>query len=88
MAILNTIAAMKSSSLLNILHPGTAAEVEVSERSASIQICALIESNGSPEDVADIAAALVGEGFSAIKLKVRNTSLSIMCKDYFVLDKI
>ncbi|XP_057478284.1 protein PHYLLO, chloroplastic isoform X2 [Actinidia eriantha] len=70
MAILNAIAAMKSSSLFNILHPGTAAEVEVSERSASIQICALIESNGSPEDIADIAATLVGEGFSTIKLKV------------------
>ncbi|GFZ18357.1 2-oxoglutarate decarboxylase/hydro-lyase/magnesium ion-binding protein [Actinidia rufa] len=61
---------MKSSSLLNILHPRTTAEVEVSVRYSTVQICALIESNGTPEYVSDIAATLVGEGFSAIKLKL------------------
>ncbi|KAF7132517.1 hypothetical protein RHSIM_Rhsim09G0118400 [Rhododendron simsii] len=69
MAILNALAAMEGSSLLNILHPETATE-ELSQRSFTVQICALIDSDGTPKDVADIAATLVGEGFSAIKLKV------------------
>ncbi|KAI8539299.1 hypothetical protein RHMOL_Rhmol09G0170900 [Rhododendron molle] len=69
MAILNALAAKEGSSLLNILHPETATE-ELSQRSFTVQICALIDSDGTPKDVADIAATLVGEGFSAIKLKV------------------
>ncbi|KAG5532630.1 hypothetical protein RHGRI_027056 [Rhododendron griersonianum] len=69
MAILNALAATGGSSLLNILHPETATE-ELSQRSFTVQICALIDSDGTPKDVADIAATLVGEGFSAIKLKV------------------
>ncbi|XP_058184561.1 protein PHYLLO, chloroplastic isoform X7 [Rhododendron vialii] len=69
MAILNALAATEGSSLLNILHPETATE-ELSQRSFTVQICALIDSDGTPKDVADIAATLVGEGFSAIKLKV------------------
>ncbi|KAL7171373.1 hypothetical protein ACSBR2_036094 [Camellia fascicularis] len=70
MAILNAIAAREGSSLLNILHRETATQEELSERSSTVQICALLDSNGTPKDVADIAAALVGEGFTAIKLKV------------------
>lgn len=79
MAILNALAATEGSSLLNILHPETATE-ELSQRSFTVQICALIDSDGTPKDVADIAATLVGEGFSAIKLKVRSLSLSITLK--------
>ncbi|KAL6961689.1 hypothetical protein U1Q18_002488 [Sarracenia purpurea var. burkii] len=70
MAILNALAAREGSSLLNILHPEKAAEVELPEQSLTVQICALVDSNGTPKDVADIAAALVGEGFTAIKIKV------------------
>ncbi|CAL5419035.1 unnamed protein product [Camellia sinensis] len=62
MAILNAIAASEGSNLLNILNRETAAQEELSERSSTVQICALIDSNGTPKDVADIAAALVGEG--------------------------
>ncbi|CAL5419038.1 unnamed protein product [Camellia sinensis] len=61
MAILNAIAAREGSSLLNILHRETATQEELSERSSTVQICALLDSNGTPKDVADIAAALVGE---------------------------
>ncbi|KAI7980537.1 hypothetical protein LOK49_Contig138G00007 [Camellia lanceoleosa] len=61
MAILNAIAASEGSSLLNILHRETATQEELSERSSIVQICALIDSNGTPKDVVDIAAALVGE---------------------------
>ncbi|CAL5349997.1 unnamed protein product [Camellia sinensis] len=61
MAILNAIAASEGSNLLNILNRETTAQEELSERSSTVQICALIDSNGTPKDVADIAAALVGE---------------------------
>lgn len=69
MAILNAIADAKGSNLLNILHPPTN-EKDKSENSLGVQICALIDSNGSPTEVANVAATLVEEGFSAIKLKV------------------
>lgn len=69
MAILNAIADSKGSNLLDILHPSTN-ENNKYERSSEIQICALVDSNQSPAEVAKVAAALVKEGFSAIKLKV------------------
>lgn len=69
MAILNAIANAKSSNLLNILHPPTN-ENDKYESSLGVQICALVDANGSPTEVANVAAALVKEGFSAIKLKV------------------
>ncbi|XP_057414973.1 protein PHYLLO, chloroplastic isoform X3 [Lotus japonicus] len=69
MAILNAIADAKGSTLLNILHPPTNENGDC-ERSLEVQVCALINSNGSPTEVANVAATLVEEGFSAIKLKV------------------
>ncbi|XP_059655618.1 protein PHYLLO, chloroplastic isoform X4 [Cornus florida] len=69
MAILNAIAASCGSSLLDVLHPLSVKE-EVSERSLNVQICALIDSNGSPSEVAFVAAKLVEEGFTTLKLKV------------------
>lgn len=78
MAILNAIAAREGSNLLNTLHRETATQEELSERSSTVQICALIDSNGTPKDVTDIAAALVEEAFTAIKLKVRNLSQIIL----------
>ncbi|XP_020225950.1 protein PHYLLO, chloroplastic isoform X3 [Cajanus cajan] len=69
MAILNAIADAKGSNMLNILHPPIN-ENNKCERSLNVQICALIDSNGSPTEVANVAATLIEEGFSAIKLKV------------------
>ncbi|TKY49620.1 PHYLLO protein [Spatholobus suberectus] len=69
MAILNAIADAKGSNMLNILHPPIN-ENNTCERSLNVQICALIDSNGSPTEVANVAAKLIEEGFSAIKLKV------------------
>lgn len=69
MAILNAIAAQEGSSLLNILHP-MKVEEEISERSKGVQICALLDSNRPPSEVAYLAKALVEEGFVSIKLKV------------------
>ncbi|WJX87640.1 hypothetical protein P8452_69808 [Trifolium repens] len=69
MAILNAIANSKGSNLLDILHPSTN-ENNKCEKSSEVQICALLDSNESAAEVANVAAALVKEGFSAIKLKV------------------
>ncbi|KAB2041504.1 hypothetical protein ES319_D02G151300v1 [Gossypium barbadense] len=70
MAILNAIAMSHGSSLLNILYPLRERTEEKSENLASIRICALIDSSGTPEEVARIAVDLVEEGFTAIKIKV------------------
>ena len=69
MSILNAIAARQSSSLLNILRPQID-EGDKSGRSSKVKISALIDSNGTPLEVAYAAATLVEEGFTAIKLKV------------------
>ncbi|CAN1297759.1 Protein PHYLLO, chloroplastic, partial [Linum perenne] len=69
MAILNAMAARTGSSLLDILLPQKATE-ETHEMSEHVKLCALLDSNGTPHEVAYIAASLVAEGFTAIKLKV------------------
>lgn len=74
MAILNAISARECSSLLNVLHSWTNVEEKSSKSASSIQICALLDSKGTPEDVADVAEKLVAEGFSAIKIKVARRS--------------
>ncbi|KAK6133984.1 hypothetical protein DH2020_032275 [Rehmannia glutinosa] len=69
MAVLSAIASTQGSTLLEILHP--AREESSSKMSSSaVQICALIDSYGSPMDTALIASNLVAEGFTAIKIKV------------------
>ncbi|KAK9105308.1 hypothetical protein Scep_022152 [Stephania cephalantha] len=78
MAILNAVAARQGSSLSNLLvhHPCSthiSQFLEAEERcrsSSSVLICALLDSDGSPKEVADLAVKLVKEGFTAIKLKV------------------
>lgn len=77
MAILNAIAAAEDSSMLNILHP-LAPKEECSRKSLNVKICALLDSNGTPEEVAYLAATLVEEGFSAIKLKVNKKLLILL----------
>ncbi|KAK4479847.1 hypothetical protein RD792_015390 [Penstemon davidsonii] len=67
MAILSAIASRHGTSLLNILRPG---REELSVSSSAVQICALIDSYGSPTETALIASNLVAEGFTAIKIKV------------------
>lgn len=68
MAILNALATRQGSNLLGILHPRKA-EGGISENSSTVQICALVDSKGTPTQVADVVAALVEEGFTAVKLK-------------------
>ncbi|KAJ4846899.1 hypothetical protein Tsubulata_026226 [Turnera subulata] len=69
MAILSVLAARQGSSLLNLLQQQSGKR-ETYSRSSSVHICALIDSDGTPSEVADIAASLVQEGFNTIKLKV------------------
>lgn len=69
MAILNVLSVSQGLSLLNILYPLWEKE-EKSERLSSVRICALLDSGGTPEEVAHIAVDLVEEGFTAIKIKV------------------
>ncbi|KAI5434977.1 hypothetical protein KIW84_021707 [Lathyrus oleraceus] len=68
MAILNAIADYKGSNLLDVLNPSTNVNSKC-EKSSEFPICALLDSNKSASEVANVAAALVKEGFSAIKLK-------------------
>lgn len=67
MAVLNAIAAREGSSLLNVLCQQTE---ESTGRSLDVKVCALLESNGGPNEMALVATTLVKEGFTAIKLKV------------------
>ena len=68
MAILNAIAARQGCNLLSILHSWK--EGDISKGSSRVKICGLVDSNGTPTEVADVVASLVEEGFAAIKLKV------------------
>ncbi|KDP31426.1 hypothetical protein JCGZ_11802 [Jatropha curcas] len=68
MAILNAIAERQGSSLLNMIQPQR--EEEKTNEKSRVKICGLIDSNGTPAEVAHIAYSLVEEGFSALKLKV------------------
>ena len=67
MAVLNAIAAREGSSLLNVLRVQTE---ESTDSSLDVKVCALLESNGGPSEMALVATTLVREGFTAIKLKV------------------
>ncbi|XP_061990446.1 protein PHYLLO, chloroplastic isoform X1 [Rosa rugosa] len=68
MAILNAIANRQGSNLLGILHPQIVGDIFKS--SSTVQICALVDSSGTPTQVADAIATLVEEGFTAVKIKV------------------
>ncbi|KAI7754357.1 hypothetical protein M8C21_006045 [Ambrosia artemisiifolia] len=85
MAILNAIAAAEGSTMLNLLHPN-APKTECSTKSLNVKICALIDSDGTPEEVASLAATLVDEGFTAIKLKVARRANPV--EDAIVIQEI
>ncbi|KAM0047794.1 putative 2-succinyl-5-enolpyruvyl-6-hydroxy-3-cyclohexene-1-carboxylic-acid synthase [Helianthus debilis subsp. tardiflorus] len=85
MAILNAIGATEGSTMLNLLHP-YAPKDECSTKSLNVKICALIDSDGTPEEVAYLATTLVEEGFTAIKLKVARRSNPV--EDAMVVQEI
>ncbi|KAK4779911.1 hypothetical protein SAY87_016017 [Trapa incisa] len=69
MAILNALAELWSLSLNGILYSQKDVN-EISEKSDGVQVCALLDPRGSPEEVASAASALVEEGYTTIKIKV------------------
>lgn len=68
MAVLNAIAARRGCSLLDVLQHRLDEENNLAS-SSKVQICGLLDSGGSPSEVARAAKTLVEEGFTAIKLK-------------------
>ncbi|KAL8268839.1 hypothetical protein R6Q59_002637 [Mikania micrantha] len=85
MAILNAISAAERCTMLNLLHPHSPKE-ECSAKLSNVNICALLDSDGTPEEVACLAATLVEEGFTAIKLKVARRANPI--QDAIVVQEI
>lgn len=69
MAILNALAARQGISLLSLLSSQRDKEI-LSENHRGVRVCALMDPNGTPEEVALAAQILVDEGHTAIKLKV------------------
>uniref|UniRef100_A0A803KVH6 Mandelate racemase/muconate lactonizing enzyme C-terminal domain-containing protein n=1 Tax=Chenopodium quinoa TaxID=63459 RepID=A0A803KVH6_CHEQI len=70
MATLNAIAARQKCTLLGVLWPQPVQINVKNQQPASIDICALVDAEGSPYEVASTVSALVEEGFRAIKVKV------------------
>jgi isochorismate synthase/2-succinyl-5-enolpyruvyl-6-hydroxy-3-cyclohexene-1-carboxylate synthase/2-succinyl-6-hydroxy-2,4-cyclohexadiene-1-carboxylate synthase/O-succinylbenzoate synthase len=78
MAILNLLASQRKCRLSEILAGSTSNPllrdqglvVYNQNSSAHIKICALLDSNGTPMEVALAVAKLVDEGFTTVKLKV------------------
>ncbi|ONK69405.1 uncharacterized protein A4U43_C05F22510 [Asparagus officinalis] len=78
MALLNALAVRHASSLSGLItgcgcssQYTKAGNDDISVRSSEgIAICALVDCNGSPKEVAHLVSQLVDEGFTTIKLKV------------------
>ncbi|CAE5963485.1 unnamed protein product [Arabidopsis arenosa] len=84
MALLNAMAVRHDSSLLGILHYQK--DENGSAQPHSVQICALLDSEGTALEVAYVARKLVEEGFSAIKLKVGRRVNSV--QDALVMQEV
>ncbi|KAJ1279712.1 hypothetical protein BS78_04G176000 [Paspalum vaginatum] len=92
MAILNLLASQRKCSMFEVLagcnplvQDGNVVGYN-QNGSASIQICALVDCNGSPMEVALAVAKLVTEGFTTFKLKVGRRESP--AEDAIVLHKI
>jgi len=76
MAILETLAASADCSLWELLDGRAPSKGNAKPSNGTLdtavttQVCGLLDSLDSPYEAADAAAALVGQGFSTLKLKV------------------
>ena len=68
---MNAIASRKKCSLLEVLWPQSDEGNLNIDQPPSVNICALVDSEGTPVEVADVVLAIAEEGFSSVKLKVR-----------------
>ncbi|CAL5021226.1 unnamed protein product [Urochloa decumbens] len=85
MAILNLLASRWKCGLSKVLASSDPL-LQDQNSSASIEICALVECNGTPTEVALAVAKLAAEGFTTVKLKVGRRESPI--EDAAVLHKI
>ncbi|CAN6273232.1 unnamed protein product [Urochloa humidicola] len=85
MAILNLLASRQKCGFSNILASSDPL-LQDQNSSASIEICALVDYNGTPTEVALAVAKLAAEGFTTVKLKVGRRESPI--EDAAVLHKI
>ncbi|RLN09825.1 protein PHYLLO, chloroplastic isoform X1 [Panicum miliaceum] len=85
MAILNLLASQRKCGLSKFL-AGSNPLVRDQNSYAGIEICALVDCNGTPMEVALAVAKLVAEGFTTVKLKVGRRESPI--EDAVVLHKI
>jgi len=85
MAILNLLASQRKCGLSKFL-AGSNPLVRDQNSYAGIEICALVDCNGTPMEVALAVAKLVAEGFTTVKLKVGRRESPI--EDAAVLHKI
>lgn len=84
MAILNALAARHSSSLSDLIAGSISSFQDtkalyddiIVRTSVGIPICALVDCNGSPKEVAHVVSQIVDEGFTTIKVKVNCLLLS------------
>lgn len=82
MAVLSALAATRDCNIADLLLatdktqnvPSSEAETGAGKVPSRVQICALLDSDGSPEEVACAAEKLVKQGFHTIKLKVARRS--------------
>ncbi|XP_072992961.1 protein PHYLLO, chloroplastic isoform X2 [Typha latifolia] len=90
MAILNALAARCGSNLSDLVSGCMSSYRDTKSvkpgNSASIDICALVDCNGNPAEVAHVVSQLVDEGFTTIKLKVARRENPI--DDAAVIQKI
>lgn len=78
MALLNALAARHASSLSELICGHCASSQDswavcddtIARKPAGVPICALVDCNGSPKEVAHVVSQLVTEGFTTIKIKV------------------
>ncbi|KAF3773187.1 PHYLLO protein [Nymphaea thermarum] len=77
MAVLNALAAVKNSSMLDLILGGESLHSygmdtagKCISNATRVQTCALVDSDGSAEDIIDRVSQLVKDGFSTVKLKV------------------
>ncbi|XP_031479416.1 protein PHYLLO, chloroplastic isoform X2 [Nymphaea colorata] len=77
MAVLNALAAVKNSSMLDLILGGESLHIyrmdtagKCISNATRVQTCALVDSDGSAEDIIDRVSQLVKDGFSTVKLKV------------------
>lgn len=88
MAILLALAKQRGSSLCDTIFGYVEPTVNISSfsvktddvrmKQSGIQVCALVDCNGTPEEVSQVVSQMVAEGFTTIKLKVRYTQPIIL----------